>query len=102
MISESYDLTEFFEKVSAHDTHDLIYTAEQEATAAERSLYRPVSDLATPDEVCREYVAALKSFIGFLRYYTRMPVDERWLPLFQNAEKALALAPRLTAPPAKQ
>ncbi len=99
MISESYDLAEFFEKVSARDTHELIYTAEQEATAAERKLYRPASDTAAPMEVCRDYVAGLKSFIGFLRYYTRTPVDERWLSLFQSAEQSMARGGPAGLPP---
>jgi hypothetical protein len=90
LISESYNLSEFFRSVKPTNTLELIYTAEQEATAAERALYHSQPNSGAPESGCREYVEALKSFISYLRCHIRPPVNEKWLPLFQHAEEALA------------
>lgn len=87
MISESYDLAEFFRSVSFRNSQDLIYNAVQEATGAERHLYR--LDRSRNMAACRDYVNALKSLIDYLRYQTRPPVSEHWLVHFQAMETAL-------------
>lgn len=89
MISESYDLSEFFRNVSLNDISELIFTAEQEATSAERALYHPRRALGASDGTCREYVVGLKSLIGYLRYHMRPPVAEKWRALFHDAEGKL-------------
>lgn len=89
MISESYDLSEFFRKVKLNDPSELILTAEQEATSAERALYHPHRDLGASEGTCRQYVDGLKSLIGYLRYHMRPPVAEKWRALFRDAEGKL-------------
>lgn len=86
MISESYDLSEFFENVNLNDTRELIRTAEQEATAAERNLVHPHRNLGTSEGACREYVEGLKLLIAHLRCQLRPSVPGKWLALFQQAE----------------
>jgi hypothetical protein len=89
MISEACDLAEFFRNVETRDIQDVIYTAEQEATSAERSLYHPRRCQEANRKDCREYVEALKSLIGYLRYHVRPPISEEWLGYFQHAEMEL-------------
>ena len=89
MISESYDVSEFFRKINPSDTLDLIHAAEQEATSAERSIYHPHRDLGASEGKCREYANALKSLIGYLRYPMHPPVEKRYRTLFQDAQVRL-------------
>lgn len=89
MISESYELSEFFRKINPSDKLELIHAAEQEATSAERALYHPRRALGASDGTCREYVEGLKSLIGYLRYHIRPPVAEKWHALFRDAEAKL-------------
>lgn len=86
MISETCDLAEFFQKAETRDVLEMIYTAEQEATWAERSLYHPKRCGEANRKACREYVEALKSLIGYLRYNVRLPISEAWRVYFQHAE----------------
>ena len=90
MISETCDLAEFFRNVETRDVLEVIYTAEQEATSAERSLYRPKRCPDADRRACREYVEALKSLIGYLRYNVRLPISEAWLEYFQHAESEIS------------
>ncbi|MBN1850635.1 MAG: hypothetical protein JW932_18845 [Deltaproteobacteria bacterium] len=68
MISPSQDIREFIRAIEDKDYLSMIYLADDEATAVERSLYH--TD-AYPDKKKTEsekYANQLKSFIAFLRY----------------------------------
>jgi hypothetical protein len=100
MISETCDLAEFFRKVETRDLLEMIYTAEQEATSAERSLYHPKGCPEANRKACHDYVEALKSLIGYLRYNVRLPVSEAWLEYFQHAESEIERYRRAPTPKA--
>ena len=69
MLSSSFSIDEFMEKVKGHTFHEIIQTANQEATAAERIVCKH----------CRQgdcdpivgYARCLKDFILFIRYGVR-------------------------------
>lgn len=94
MISESCDIKEFFREIAPGDALDLIHAAEKEATAAERRLYKTQKASGNIQTCCREYADALKTLIGYLRYSVKTPVSPKWLPLFQDAQKAFLRAKR--------
>ena len=69
MLSSSFSIDEFIEKVKGHTFHEIIQSANQEATAAERIVYKR----------CRRgdcdpivgYARCLKDFILYIRYGVR-------------------------------
>lgn len=73
MLSSSFDILEFIKKVKGHYDREIVYLADQEATAAERYLYkhtnsqRPTSALDDCADV-RYYIVLLKDFVLYMRY----------------------------------
>jgi hypothetical protein len=73
MLSSSFDISEFIKKVKGHCDQELIYLADQEATAAERYIYKhqgchqKMSD-AADCEGARHYVVLLKDIVLYLRH----------------------------------
>lgn len=69
MLSSSFNITEFIEKVKDHSFEEIIWMTDKEATEAERYLLR----------ICREgerdrvmsYAGCLKDLILFLRHGVR-------------------------------
>jgi hypothetical protein len=67
MISNNCSFSDFVATIKDKSYDDIIYLADQEATAAERLLYRRVAadDLK---KICgQEYASILKDFIAFMR-----------------------------------
>ena len=73
MLSSSFDISEFITKVKGHSDQEIIYLADQEATAAERYLYKhdkcrkQQSKVQNCDEV-RNYAVLLKDFVLYMRH----------------------------------
>ena len=73
MLSSSFDICEFIQKVEGRCDQEMIYLADQEATAAERYLYRRGCRQpdTQADEHCRNarhYAVVLKDLVLYLRY----------------------------------
>jgi hypothetical protein len=73
MLSSSFDISEFIMKVEGHSNQEIIYLADQEATAAERYLYknRSCRDAEEDSDECtsvRQYALLLKDFVIYMRY----------------------------------
>ena len=66
MLSSSFDIAEFLEKVKGHSYHEIIWMTDQEATAAERQYYKKNCD--TDCEQMMSYARSLKDFICFMRH----------------------------------
>ena len=66
MLSESFDISEFIGKVKDQSEQDIIYMADQEATAVERHLYRHKN--SENSETARNYATLLKDFVLYIRY----------------------------------
>ena len=66
MLSSSFDIYEFFDKVKGHSGQEIIYLADKEATEAERHLYkkRPVET----GENASNYVMLLKDVVLYMRH----------------------------------
>ena len=73
MLSSSFDMPEFIKQVKGHSDQEIIYLADQEATAAERYLYRQrkcrqkISN-AEDCAAARHYAVLLKDFVLYMRY----------------------------------
>lgn len=73
MLSSSFDISEFIGKVKGHSEQEIIYLADQEATAAERYLYKhdkchqQKNDVHDCDDV-RHYAVLLKDFVLYMRH----------------------------------
>jgi hypothetical protein len=68
MISETFDFAAFIDSIENRRFSEILYLVEQEATAAERLLYRrkiPLTDYANPSV---QYVLTLKKFLEFMRF----------------------------------
>lgn len=73
MISSSFDILEFIRKVKGHCDQEIVYLADQEATAAERYLYKHTKNQreSGPSDDCanaRYYAVFLKDFVLYMRY----------------------------------
>ena len=73
MLSSSFDISEFIRKVEGHSDQEIIYLADQEATAAERFLYknRKCRQARNNYDNCRDarhYAVLLKDFVLYMRY----------------------------------
>jgi hypothetical protein len=73
MLSSSFDISEFIKKVEGHSDLEIIYLADQEATAAERYLYkhRRCRHSEEGSDDClnvRQYAMLLKDFVIYIRY----------------------------------
>ena len=81
----SCNFEEIFEAVKGKDYLDIIFYAEQEATEAERFLYRKRTPGNEQTEGPRKYAEMLKDLICFLRYeVTLCRLNERYSSLFQS------------------
>ena len=73
MLSSSFDISEFIRKVKGHSNQEIIYLADQEATAAERYLYkckrcRNAEEEADECTNLRQYTLLLKDFVLYMRH----------------------------------
>lgn len=69
MLSTSFDICEFIDKVKGHNDDEIIYFADQEATEAERHLYKRAK--VENCDNARSYVVQLKDIVLFMRYGIR-------------------------------
>jgi NAD-specific glutamate dehydrogenase len=67
MLSKSCNFNEFLEKISDCEYPEMLLFANDEATAAERTIYKQKDSLGSEVAMYQEYAVALKSFIYFLR-----------------------------------
>jgi hypothetical protein len=73
MLSSSFDISEFMRKVQGHSNQEMIYLADQEATAAERYIFKHKKCRQCPSDSdscrdARKYVGILKDFVQYIRY----------------------------------
>lgn len=73
MLSSSFDISEFIRKVEGHSDREIVFLADQEATAAERYLYkcRECRDAEQNFEEyasVRQYALLLKDFVLYIRH----------------------------------
>ena len=73
MLSSSFDISEFIKRVKGHSDQEIIFLADQEATATERYLYRHrnCQQKVSKAEDCadaRHYAVLLKDFVLYMRY----------------------------------
>lgn len=66
MLSSSFDIYEFIDKVKGHSGQEIIYLADQEATEAERRLYKR-SPVEWGEHASR-YVMLLKDVVLYMRH----------------------------------
>jgi hypothetical protein len=71
MISASCSVRQFVEAIKDMDYLDMVYCAEQEATEAERTVYRAKGAMASRAKESRRYADRLKGFIRFMLYGVR-------------------------------
>ena len=85
MLSSSFDICEFMDKVKGHSGQEIIIMADQEATEAERHLYKQSPEESR--EYARAYVAQLKDVVLYMRHGIRtQAVRQIELPVFDSAE----------------
>ena len=66
MLSSSFDIHEFIDKVRGRSNKEIVYMADQEATAAERALYR--SAQSGDNDPANSYVMILKDIVLYMRH----------------------------------
>jgi predicted nucleic acid-binding protein len=71
MISSNCDFSDFVAFTKDKSYQDIIYLADQEATAAERLLYRNAVNNAERKKCGQEYATILKDLIVFMRCHIR-------------------------------
>lgn len=69
MLSSSFDIYEFIDKVKGHSEQDIIYLADMEATEAERHFYKCRKTENKENAGC--YVALLKDVVLYFRHGVR-------------------------------
>ena len=77
MVSATFDFKAFIDSIENRRFSEILYLVEQEATAAERLLYRqkiPPTDYANPSV---QYVHTLKKFLEFMRFNIKPVKSER-------------------------
>jgi hypothetical protein len=84
MLSSSFNIIEFIEKVKDHSFEEIIWMTDKEATEAERYLLR-IRRQGERDKVV-SYAGCLKDFILFMRYGVRTRTVKH-LPLEAFNEK---------------
>ncbi|MGD8833422.1 MAG: hypothetical protein PVI54_12260 [Desulfobacteraceae bacterium] len=75
MLSSSFNICEFIDKVKGHSDQEIIFMADQEATKAERHLYKNYPEKQL--EYARSYVALLKDVILYMRHGIRTQAVRR-------------------------
>ena len=73
MLSSSFDISEFIKKVKGHCDQEIIYLADQEATAAERFNYKQMKSLQQISDSMNhtdagQYALLLKDIVQYMRY----------------------------------
>ncbi|CAB1066055.1 hypothetical protein D1BOALGB6SA_10854 [Olavius sp. associated proteobacterium Delta 1] len=71
MISVNCDIRELISELENKDFFEMIYLLDKEATAVERQLYNPKSEISERQICGPEYVSSLKKLIFYLRYGAR-------------------------------
>ena len=66
MLSSSFDISEFINKVRGRSDHEIIYMADQEATAAERLCFKHGASEEIDD--ARNYALLLKDVVLYMRH----------------------------------
>ena len=66
MISSSFDISEFISEVKGHSRQEIIFLADEEATAAERESYKP--HLQKDRRRMRNYAMEIKDIILYMRH----------------------------------
>lgn len=69
MLSTSFNIYEFIDKVKGHSDQEIIYMADLEATEAERYLYK--QSRQADDRSAVSYVTLLKDVVLYMRYGIR-------------------------------
>ena len=88
MISTRCDISDFVEAIENKDYLDIIYLADQEATAAERLYFKNGVDVNEKHKCSRDYASALKNLISFLRYGVRPSgLEEQQAQLFNELRR---------------
>lgn len=87
MVSGTFDFTAFIDSIENRRFSEIVYLVEQEATSAERSLYRrkiPLKDIGNPSV---QYVRTLKKFLEFVRFEIKPVKSEK--ERYHKFQKAL-------------
>ncbi len=66
MLSSSFDISEFISKVKGHSSEEIIYLADQEATAADRISFRRNAEDTC--QLARDYSLLLRDVILYMRH----------------------------------
>ena len=69
MLSSSFDICEFIDKVKDHSEQEIIYLADQEATETERHLYKHAK--TENCDPARSYAGLLKDIVLYMRHGIR-------------------------------
>ena len=90
MISSSCSIREFADALQGKDYLEIIYIAEQEATEAERSLYRPKTAKSFRQNGGEKYANLLKDFIFYIRYGVKTPaISDSDFQMFRSLRKGI-------------
>ncbi len=76
MISSNCDFSHFVAAIKDKSYHDIIYLADQEATAAERLLFRNAANNEERRKCGQRYASMLKKLIAYMRSNVRPQKDE--------------------------
>jgi hypothetical protein len=83
MISSNCDFSHFVAAVKDKSYHDIIYLADQEATAAERLLFRNGVNSNERKKCGQRYASILKTFISYMRSNVRpQKMNDEYSELF--------------------
>ena len=90
MVSRTFDFSAFIHSIENRRFSEIVYLLEQEATSAERFLYKqkiPLNDASHPSV---QYVLTLKKFLEFMRFNIKPVKSEKArYRKFQSALRAL-------------
>ena len=76
MISSNCDFSHFVAAIKDKSYHDIIYLADQEATAAERLLFRNTTNNDERKKCGQRYASILKKLIAYMRSNVRPQKNE--------------------------
>ena len=71
MLSPSFDIAEFMNKVKKYEIDDIIYLTDKEATEVERCIYKGRSCSGRDERQLRDYALILKDLILYMRHGLR-------------------------------
>ncbi len=94
MIASDCNVETFLDSLDGNNLMDLLYTAEQEAVSAERSLYsrNPERRIIRGEQ----YAGLLKHFISYMRYGCRpRGIEPAIFKKFCEVKKRFTIQPRL-------